>query len=306
MLHRGRQIAYTPAMVRHLPPLNALRLFEAAGRHASFRRAAEELALTPSAISHGIRSLENWLGRPLFRRMSRGLVLTEAGAAYLAEVQDALQSLARATDRLAGRRSTGRLRLSVAPSFGLRWLLPRLPRFRARHPEIEITLDTEQRQVALTGDRADLAIRMGRGDWPGLWALHLVRESLAPVAAPAIAERLGAVADLGGQTLLHVATVSDDWRSWSHLSGRSIDGVERGPCFDSIHMALEAAAQGQGVVIGRWPLVAGDIAAGRLRAVSSPISCDTAYWLVGERRSFARREAAAFSGWIQDEFARAA
>jgi LysR family glycine cleavage system transcriptional activator len=294
-------------MAYRLPPLNSLRLFEAAGRHLSFRLAADELGLTPSALSHGVQSLESWLGCRLFHRASRGLILTEAGAAYLSEVREALRRLAQASDAVSRPRPRGRLSISVAPTFGLRWLMPHLPLFRARHPQIEISFDTEQRQVELAGEPVDLAIRMGRGDWPGLQAIHLVTEALAPVAAPSLADRVRGVEDLAAETLLHVVTVAEDWRCWSQLSGLAPDRLERGPRFDSIHMALEAAAQGQGIAIGRWPLIATDIAAGKLVSFCAPpVSCSTGYWLVGQAEAFARPEAAAFRGWIQSAFARAA
>lgn len=287
-------------MAYRLPPLNTLRLFEAAGRHLSFKLAAAELNVTPSAVSHGIRTLEEWLGAPLFARGNRTLALTAAGTAYLPRVRDALQQLATATEAVPGRRPSGRLSVSVAPTFGLRWLVPNLPRFKARHPDIDVTLDTAHRLVEFPRDGVDVAIRMGRGDWDELYALRLTHESLVPVCAPALAATIRDAADLRGHTLLHVVNVSEDWRCWAELAG--IDGLDLdgGLRMDTLHMALEAAAQGLGIAIGRLPLLAGDIQSGRLVPVlGPPRPCQTAHWLVAGRESLVRPEVVAFRNWIR-------
>lgn len=286
-------------MSYRLPPLNALRLFEAAGRHLSFKLAAEELHLTPSAVSHGIQSLEDWLGVPLFQRAPRGLSLTPAGAAYLPDVRRALDALVAASAALPGRVPDGKLSVSVAPSFGLRWLIPNLPDFNARHPGIAVSVDTAHRQVDFPRDGVDLAIRMGRGGWPGLDAVCLVREKLVPVAAPSVAASIRTPGDLAQQTLLHVASVADDWKSWCELADVALGDRAADPRFDNIQMALEAAAQGLGVAIGRLPLIDGDLASGRLVAVLPPPRvCATGYWLVTMQESQTRPEIAAFRAWI--------
>ncbi len=288
-------------MAYRLPPLNTLRLFEAAGRHLSFKQAAAELNLTPSAVSHGIQTLEDWLGVDLFLRGHRSLELTAAGVAYLPKVRDALHALATATEAVPGRKPSGRLSVSVAPSFGLRWLMPRLPRFQALHPTIEISLDTASRQVEFPRDGIDLAIRMGRGDWQDLYAVQLVVEELVPVCAPAVAAQIASLDDLRSRTLLHVVNISEDWAAWAALAGAELD-LDRGLRMDTIQMALEAAAQGLGVAIGRLPLMAGDLAAGRLVPVlGPPRRCQTGYWLVTGRDSLARPEVAAFRDWIRAE-----
>jgi DNA-binding transcriptional LysR family regulator len=289
-------------MPYRLPPLNSLRLFEAAGRHLSFKLAAEELNITPSAVSHGIQSLEDWLGVVLFARGRRSLTVTEAGAAYLPRVRDALERLAMATDAVPGRRPSGRLSVSVAPSFGMRWLLPNLPRFSDRHPDIAVSLDTSHRAIEFPRDGVDLAIRMGRGDWPGLHADCLVVEELVPVCAPGLVTAIGTAAALTKQTLLHVTDVTEDWAAWARLAGVDALDFGRGLRFDTIHMALEAAAQGLGVAIGRLPLIAADLAAGRLVSVlGPPRRGQTGYWLIAGRGSLARPEAAAFRTWIHAE-----
>jgi len=286
-------------MAYRLPPLHTLRLFEAAGRLGSFKAAAAELLVTPSAVSHGVQSLEDWLGVELFIRGNRSLALSAAGSAYLPDVQATLDRLAEASTTLPGQRPSGRLTISAAPSFALLWLMPHLPRFQALHPEIEIAVDTQHQQVAFPRDGIDLAIRMGRGDWPGLAAHHLIQEQLVPVAAPALAARLKTPADLAEHTLLRVADVSEDWESWATLAGVAVPTPIRSLSFDTIHMAMSAAARGLGVAIGRLPLITADLAADRLVPVfGPPRGCDTGYWLVALPPALQRPEAKAFRRWI--------
>jgi len=295
-------------MAYRLPPLTTLRLFEAAGRHLSFKRAAEELHLTPSAVSHGIQTLEDWLGVALFVRGNRTLALTPAGAAYLPQVQGALEALAHATDSVPGRRPSGRLSVSSTPTFAMRWLIPRLPAFQERHPDIAVSLDTERRQVEFPRDGVDLGIRFGRGPWPALAAVKLLDEVLVPVAAPALAARIRTVADLRSVPLLHVATLSEDWPAWLEATGNTgaVD-VTQGLRFDVLHIAIDAAAQGLGVVLGRRPTVDQLIEAGALVPVlGPPVPAQMAWWLVGSRESADRPEVAAFRTWLCAEMAAAA
>ncbi|TCT02902.1 transcriptional regulator GcvA [Aquabacter spiritensis] len=292
-------------MTYRLPPLNALRLFEAAGRHLSFKQAADELHVTPSAVSHAIQGLEAWLGVELFRRGPRSLALTEAGEAYLPTVRSALAQLAAASARLPGR-APRRLVVSVAPTFGLRWLIPRLARFQAGHPDIEITLDTSRRRVDLARDGIDAAIRMGRGDWPDVAQDLLVSETLVPVCAPSLAPQIAGPGDLAGAPLLHVVNVAEDWAAWAVGAGLTPDRLDlnRGQKFDNIHIALEVAARGGGIAVGRLPLMQDDIAAGRLVGVAGPpVPAVTGYWLVTERESRQRPEIAAFRTWLRRELA---
>ncbi|HWT98228.1 MAG TPA: transcriptional regulator GcvA [Terriglobales bacterium] len=289
-------------MPYRLPPLHTMRLFEAAGRLLSFKLAAAELHVTPSALSHGIQVLEDWLGIALFTRGNRSLGLTEAGAAYLPQVRAALDLLAQASSGLPGQAASTKLAISVAPSFGLHWLMPHLPRFQTLHPEIEIVIDTQHHPVEFPREGIDLAIRMGRGDWPGLTAIHLVQEQLVPVCAPVVAMNLRQPADLVAATLLRVADVSEDWASWFVLAGLDPVQTPRALTFDTIHMALEAAAQGLGVAVGRLPLAADDLAAGRLVALfGPPRPCATGYWLVAPPETQRRPAVKAFRHWIETE-----
>ncbi len=289
-------------MAYRLPPLNTLRLFEASGRHLSFKLAAEELNVTPSAVSHGIQVLEDWLGVSLFARGHRSLALTVAGLAYLPRVRDTLEALASATEAVPGRRPSGHLAVSVARTFGMRWLIPNLARFNRLHPEIQVSVDTATRLVEFPRDGIDVAIRMGRGDWPDLVATRLTQESLVPVCAPAMAATIGSVADLADKTLLHVVIASEDWAAWADLAGIQGLDLERGVRMDAIHMALEAAAQGLGVAIARLPLVQAELDSGRLMPVlGPPRPCQSAHWLVTSRESLTRPEVAAFCAWIKAE-----
>lgn len=285
-----------------LPPLSSMRLFEAAGRHLSFKSAAEDLNITPSAISHGVQALEEWLGVELFIRGNRSLTLTEAGEAYLPRVQAALDMLARATEAVPGRKPTGRVAVSVPPTFGMRWLLPRLQRFNERHPSIEVTVDTSHRRVEFSRDGIDIAIRMGTGEWPGLLSTCLVREKLVPVCSPRLAARIHSAADLHKTALLHVTRASEDWAAWGALAGVDVAYTSGGLRFDTIQMALEAAVNGLGVALGRLPLIEQDLEAKRLvQVLGPPRFCSTGYWLVMQRETILRPEVTAFRNWINAE-----
>ena len=216
-------------MVHRLPPLNSLRLFEAAGRRSSFKSAAEELDITASAVSHGIQSLEDWLGVPLFVRSSRALGLTEAGASYLPAVQKALASLASGTDQVPSSRPRSRLAMSVTPTFAARLLLPRLTRFTATRPSLRIDLDTSYRTVEFPRDGFDVAIRLGKGEWPGLSAVPLLNEVLVPVCSPVLLQKLDRPTSLCDAPLIHLTRVSEDWDSWARITGLRRDRLPARP-----------------------------------------------------------------------------
>ena len=198
-----------------LPSLNALRAFEAAGRHLSFTRAAEELHVTQAAVSHQIKSLEEQLGIRMFRRGPRGLLLTDAGQSYLPDVREAFQRLTFATDRLLEDDARGAITVSVLPSFAARWLVPRLTRFRADHPDVEVRVSADDRLADFDRDDVDEAIRYGRGDYPGLKSDRFLSEELFPVCSPDLLARLplDRPEDLGRHTLLH-DDMRIDWSVW--------------------------------------------------------------------------------------------
>jgi LysR family transcriptional regulator, glycine cleavage system transcriptional activator len=288
-----------------LPPLNSLRSFEAAGRHVSFTRAAQELNVTQAAVSHQIKALEETLGVQLFRRQNRTLALTEAGRAYLAPISAAFQAMAEATERLRRRDAEGTLTVSVLPSFGSKWLVPRLGRFRELHPAIDVRVSASYHLVDFAREDVDVAIRFGQGDWPGLHVERLMTEDQFPVCSPGLLERgppLGSPDDLKGHVLLHDMWFGDPhegWRRW--LAAVGVEGLDwrRGPVFSDSGMAVQAAIDGQGVALGREALVRDDLAAGRLlRPLATAVPTSVAYWLVCPRGALARPKVKAFHAWI--------
>jgi len=292
-------------MAFRLPPLSSLRVFEAAARHKNFRKAADELNLTASAVSHGVQTLENWLGVELFHRQSRGLRLTGAGEAYAPLVNQALGLLAKATEQLPGRKATGTLSMSSAPTFANRILLPLLEKFAAQFPDIRVTIDTSMRVVDLTLDDFDIAIRFAATRKPGAnWTL-LTEETLMPVCSPRLKAQLAArdAAALARAPLIHVTTVTSDWAYWFRANGTepppSIDGGLR---VDTVAMAFDAAARGFGVVLGRRPLVDEEIAGGRLvPLLDKEIPSGSAYWFVTSQTEFQKPEVKVFRRWLLAE-----
>jgi DNA-binding transcriptional LysR family regulator len=290
-------------MAFRLPPMSSLRPFEAAARHQSFKRAAEELHITPSAVSHAVHGLEDWLGTELFHRGKRGLVLTPAGAAYAEAITQAFSMVSLATDRMPGRRATGKLAVSSAPTFAQRWLLPRLTRFAARHPDISVTIDTSRRLVEFPLDGMDLAIRLtADADSSDTWT-PLVREQLVPVCAPKLWADAGSTeALLRRSPLIHVTTLSEGWDTWFAAAG--VEAAQRGGelLVDTLQMAFDAASRGLGVALGRKPLVDDDLREGRLvEAAVRLVPSRLTYWLVGAEGTFDRPEIKAFRSWILTE-----
>lgn len=287
--------------MRRLPPLGAMRAFEAAARHLSFTRAASELCVTQAAISHQVRQLEQWLGRELFVRRGHALELTHKGRAYLDELSLAFDRMAAATEQVRERRE-GPLRITALPSFASRWLLPRLPAFRERYPEVEFRL-TSSMQRWSGDDEFDLGIRSGLGRWPGLKADLIAREYLSPVCSPALVQRespLTRPVDLAKVMLLHDEPRTA-WRQWCELAGVSLD-LTQGVQFSDAALVLQAAADGAGVALGRLMLAADDLRSGRLiRLFDTVLPNDYSYWLVYARATAQRPEAAAFRTWLLEE-----
>ncbi|MGK9233158.1 LysR family transcriptional regulator [Inquilinus limosus] len=292
-------------MPLRLPPLSSLRFFEAAGRHLSFKLAAAELNVTPSAVSHGIVGLERALGVELFVREPRKLSLTPEGADYLPYVSEALSLIAIGTQRLPGSGERRTITVSCAPTFAARWLLPRLHRFGERWPNSGVTVDTSRRQVGFPVDGFDFAIRMSRATAAGAAWTRLFGESLVPVCSPGYCETLagdGGAVDLRRAALIHVTPASEDWQAWLERVG--IEGVDLagGLRVDTIQMAFEAAAMGLGVALGRRPLVDRDLASGALVELGLPaIEAETAYWLVGSEGADRRPDLLGFRRWLLRE-----
>lgn len=290
-------------MRRRLPPLNALRAYEAAARHLSFTRAAEELFVTQAAVSHQVKALEQHLGVKLFRRMNRSLLLTEAGQAYLPAVGRALDLLDEATRRLRSD-DRGTLTVSTLPSFAARWLVPRLGRFFQAHSEIDIRVAPSVALVDFDSDDVDAAIRYGKGQYPGLRVDRLLEEDLYPVCSPRLLDGrppLREPADLRRHILLH--DDPSEWSKWLRAAGvADVVDASRGPVFTDSSMLIQAAIAEQGVALARHVLAADDVAAGRLvRPFGLSIPADYAYFFVCPETSAERPKIAAFRGWLLRE-----
>jgi LysR family transcriptional regulator, glycine cleavage system transcriptional activator len=290
-------------MALRLPPLSGLRLFEAAARCGSFKRAAQELNLTPGALSHGIDSREQWLDVELFERKARGVILTPAGRQFLPYVSEALSMIATGTLRLPSRRFEDRLSISATGLFSYKLLLPRLHKFREMYPNMVVTVDASRRVVQLPSDQFDLAIRTGREPWPKLSCDLLGRISLVPVGSPAyIAEvSRGKTLDWSRATLIHTSSVAEDWETWCNQSQTDISAARK-LVLGTAQLSLEAAAGGLGIAMGRLPLIDDDIAAGRLAmAIDRPVPVASGYWLVKPPGIETRREIVAFRNWLLKE-----
>lgn len=272
---------------RRLLPLNALKAFEAAGRHLNFTAAAEELSVTLSAISHQIRQLEELLGVPLFHRTRKGLVLSTEGQLILPDVQEGFDHLASALSKLEARRGEGILTVSMLSTFAMRWFIPRLPRFQEQYPDIEVRITTSIKPADLEREGIDCAIRHGDGHWPGVSATRLFSESLVPVAHPKFAKGKEAVrkpADLKGHKLLHSQNRREDWRIWLNAAGIKDKAIDpnSGPVFETRSYAIQAAVQGMGIAVMDPELAAEEITAGRLVKLfdGTALPLTNAYWFV--------------------------
>ena len=300
-------------MNRRLPPLNALRAFEAAGRHLSLSRAAEELHVTPAAISHQVKALEAALGVKLFRRVSRGLALSAHGQGLLPALSDGFDRLLAGVDQVRRADQLRALTVSVAPSFGAKWLVPRLERLREAHPDLDVRIDANPRLVDLEREDIDVALRYGPGEYPGLHVERLMCEEVVPVCAPSLlqgAHPLREPADLTHHVLLHhEQPMGDqsypDWRMWLLAAG--VQGVDltRGPRFTLASMALQAAQDAQGVALVGRALVDRDVAAGRLVQLfqGRGLPLRFAYWVVSPPRSAHTPRVQAFREWLHREAA---
>ena len=291
-------------MPRRLPSLNALKAFEAAARHGSFTRAAEELCVTQGAVSHQVKALEGEFGLMLFRRERQRLVITEAGRTYLETVRDAFDRLAAGTERLLQREGTGNLTVSTSPNFAAKWLVHRLARFAEAHPGIELRIGATMQHVDFARDDVELAIRHGDGDWPGLHVTRLCVERLFPVCSPALLrgrKGLRSPGDLARHTLLHLND-RQDWAKW--FEAACIDGIDltRGPVVNQANLEIEAAIDGQGVALARTALVAWDLLTGRLACPFGPaLTVPYAYWIVCPKTTAAQPKIAAFRDWLVAE-----
>jgi LysR family transcriptional regulator, glycine cleavage system transcriptional activator len=287
-------------MPRRLPPLNALKAFEAVARSESFTRAAEELCVTKGAVSHQVKALEASLGIKLFVRERQRLILTETGRDYLAVVRDALDRIADATQRLVGRQTSGALTVSTSPDFAAKWLVHRLDRFGEAHPEIDLRVSATLHHVDFAREDVDLAIRHGDGNWAGLDAVRLCSERLFPVCSPRLVSgrnRITKAADLLKFPLLRL----DDWKTWSRwfeAAGVS-NPVAHGPVLDQASMLIDAAVDGHGIALARTMLAAWDLLNGRLvRPIDVCLRIPKTYWIVCPKATAGLPKITLFREWL--------
>jgi LysR family glycine cleavage system transcriptional activator len=296
---------------RRLPPLNALRAFEAAARHLNFSRAADELSVTPGAVSQQIQNLEDYVGASLFRRTPKGLLLTDAAQASLPALREAFDRLAEAASLLTAAVDGRRLTLTAAPSFAAKWLVPRLGRFEEAHPLVDVWLSADMDLVDFAAGEVDLAIRYGAGPYPGLEAIRLMHETVIPVMSADLmaANPVNEPGDLTGHVLLHDGSPDaddscPDWLMW--LAARGVKGVDgnRGPRFNQSSLVIEAAVGGRGVALAKRTLAQDDLDAGRLVApMAITTSVDFAYYVVHPKAKGRLPQVKAFVSWIAAEAA---
>lgn len=292
-------------MSRDLPPLNGLRAFEAAARYLSFTRAAEELHVTQAAISHQVKGLEDQLGFELFRRVNRGLMLTEEGQLLFPAVRDGLDIMASALRHIDSNERAGALTVTTLDSIASAWLVPRLGRFRRQHPEIDVRLSVGDTLVdfARTND-VDLAIRYGFGKWPGVRGEHLMDEEIFPVASPELIEQgpgLSEPADLLKYPLLH-DTLPESWPMWFEAAGVHAPSMDTSYMLEHSHLIAQAAMAGEGVALGRSVLIKDALETGRLvRLFDISLKAHYAYYVAAPEATWERPKIRAFREWLVTE-----
>lgn len=291
-------------MKKKLPPLNWLRSFEATARHLNFTHAAGELNLTQAAISQQVKGLESQLGMTLFKRLPRGLELTDVGRAYLPVVHECIRRLTTATDEIFGQGKSRALTLRCNLVFFTSWLAPRFHRFRERYPDVRVRF-TSNIWVDEDNRESDMEIRYGKGQWPGLEADRLTWDQLLPVCRPVLANGMPAPtepAELADHTLLHVIGYEEGWGYWLDQTGytgiRCRDELQ----FDTLISALEMARQGAGIALGRSSLVAGLISRGELvTPFDLPVATAEAFYLVRPEYRYTHPHAEIFRSWLIEE-----
>ena len=288
-------------IAKRLPPLKALRVFEASARSLSFTKAAEELFVTQAAVSHQIKALEEFLGIKLFRRRNRALLLTEEGQSYFADIKDIFAALQDATDKLLSRSEKGALTISLPPSFAIQWLVPRLADFNRHEPDIDVRIKAVDRDEGSLVDDVDVAIYYGKGHWPDLRADKLYQEFLIPLCSPALlkeSQPLAKLEDLQFHTLLHDSS-RKDWKQYLKENQVESVKVNQGPIFSHSTMVLQAAALGQGVALGNNVLAQPELDAGRLVApFDKVLMTQQAFYLVCHDNQAEVGRIARFREWM--------
>jgi LysR family transcriptional regulator, glycine cleavage system transcriptional activator len=298
-------------MKRTLLPLNALRVFEAAARHLSFTRAADELAVTPAAVGQHIRSLEDVLGVVLFRRTARSLELTPEAERAIPALQDGFGKFEEAVALMQAAQNSSVITLSVPPSFASKWLVPRLDRFMAQHPAMQMRLLASEKLTDFAQENVDLAIRFGAGRYEPLVAEKLLDEAVIPVAAPTLASSLTSAAALTSAMLIHDDSALDDpegasWPMWLKAAHVDHPSPERGIHLNLSSLVVEAAVAGKGVALARMSLAARDLVEGRLVrlfAGTGAKGASFAYWLVAPQPQWKQKKVQALVQWLRHEAA---
>ncbi|HKR42084.1 MAG TPA: transcriptional regulator GcvA [Paraburkholderia sp.] len=296
--------------------LNALRAFEASARHQSFSAAAAELHVTPAAVGQLVRTLEDWLGTPLFLRGSSGrarLIATESAERALPEIRAGLDRLALGLERLKEGATSGVLTVTVSPAFAAKWLLPRIDRFQTAWPDTDVRLDTSLKPVDFVAQRVDAGVRYGTGSWPGLTADKLMDEEVYPVCSPKLLRehwRLQKPSDLGRETLIHDLSMDGHagfptWDSWLQKAGVKDLTTSRGMKINNSAAVLQAAIEGQGVALARSVMARDDLATGRLVRLFPEIAFTSAlaYYVVYRPECANLPRLAAFRDWLLKEAA---
>ena len=294
--------------MRRLPPLNGLRAFEAAARHLSFSRAAEELYVTPAAISHQIKGLEEFLGVTLFRRMPRAVILTEEAQTVLPLISEGFDKLGQAASLLTDGNASGVLTVTSAPTFAAKWLLPNLDSFSLLYPDISVRLDARLETVDFDREGVDVGVRLGRGNYPGMRTDRLFDETVVAVCHPKLLDGpkpLREPADLKHHTLLHVdwgmksEDPLPDWTMWLKSAGVEDVDSKRGPTFTVEDMAIAAAVRGSGIALASVYAVREEIEKGTLvLPFARKMEASVSYWVVAPERTAENTKVKAFREWI--------
>jgi LysR family glycine cleavage system transcriptional activator len=291
-------------MLRRLPPLNAVKAFEAAARHESFTRAAEELSVTQGAVSHQVKALEAQLGLKLFNRERQKLVITEAGRDYLGVIRDALDRIAIGTERLLHRQTSGALTVSTSPDFAAKWLVHRLGRFSEAYPAIDLRISATMHHVDFAREEVDLAVRHGDGSWPGLDATRLCAEELFPVCSPKLLaghQPIKRPRDILKFPLLHIGD-RRDWSNWLEGVGVGDTEIFQGPILNRDSIAIDAAIDGQGIVLTRTTLASWDLLNGLLvTPLTASLKVPDTFWIVCPKATARLPKIVSFRDWLLAE-----
>lgn len=293
--------------------LNALRAFEASARHQSFSAAAAELHVTPAAVGQLVRTLEDWLGTPLFLRNASGkarLIGTEAAEQALPDIRAGFDRLALGLERLKEGSAGGVLTVTVSPAFASKWLLPRIDRFQSAWPDTDVRLDTSLKAVDFVAQRIDIGVRYGMGSWPSLTAVKLMEEEVYPVCSPKLLRehQLGKPEDLALETLIHDLSMDSQaafpsWESWLRKAGVNAVASTRGMKINNSAAVLQAAAEGHGIALARSVMARDDLSSGRLVRLFPEISFPSplAYYVVYRQECSSKPKLVAFRDWLMNE-----